>query len=65
MFLVADAPVDLPTITPQMLQGGALAILGGTVFYLLTKTFPAFLRALKDQRDAFLAHLNERDRRAD
>lgn len=60
MFAVADA-VDLSPITPQMLQGSALAILGGTVWYLLARTFPAFLAAQKDQRDAFLAHLDKRD----
>lgn len=61
MFLAADAPVDLSPMTPGLLQGSALAILGGTVWYLLARTFPAFLAAQKDQRDAFLAHLNKRD----
>lgn len=62
MFLAADIPVDFSPVTPQILRGGALAILGGTVWYLLARTFPAFLAAQKDQRDAFLAHLEKRDR---
>ena len=62
MFAAADVPVDLSPVTPAMLQGSALAILGGTVWYLLARTFPAFLAANKDQRDAFLAHLEKRDR---
>jgi len=61
MFAVADMPVDLSPMTPGLLQGSALAILGGTVWYLLARTFPAFLAAQKDQRDAFLAHLDKRD----
>lgn len=52
---------DLSPVAPQILQGGALAILGWTVWYLLTRTFPAQIAAQKEQRDAFLAYLAKRD----
>lgn len=54
---------DLTPFAPEILQGGALAVLAGTVWYMLAKTFPAHTAALKDQRDAFLAHLEKRDER--
>jgi threonine/homoserine/homoserine lactone efflux protein len=57
MLLVAD----ISPIAPQILQGGALAVLAWTVWHMLTRTFPAQTAALKDQRDAFLAHLAQRD----
>ena len=63
MLLAADLPLDLSPVAPQILQGGALAVLAGTVWYMLAKTFPAHTAALKDQRDAFLAHLEKRDER--
>ena len=71
LILVADtAPVwlaEMPLIAesvpnpigPQCLQGGALAALVGTVWYMLTRAFPAHLAAIKDQRDAFLAAIEK------
>ena len=61
MLLAADVPPDLSPIAPQILQGGALAVLAGTVWYMLARAFPAHTAALKDQRDAFLAHLEKRE----
>lgn len=59
MLLAADTFIS--PIAPQILQGGALGVLAFTVWYMLAKTFPAHTAALKDQRDAFLAHLEKRD----
>lgn len=63
MLLAADVPPDLSPVAPQILQGGALVVLAGTIWYMLAKTFPAYTAALKDQRDAFLAYLEKRDER--
>lgn len=52
---------DFTPLAPQILQGGALAVLAWTVWWMLTRTFPAHTAALKDQRDAFLEHLAKRD----
>jgi hypothetical protein len=38
----------------QALQGGALAILGATLYYVLTKAFPAHLKAISASRESFL-----------
>jgi hypothetical protein len=62
-LLAADIPSDLLPVAPQIIQGGALAVLAGTIWYMLAKTFPAWTAALKDQRDAFLAYLEKRDER--
>lgn len=61
MILAADIPIDLLPGGPQVLQGGALAVLAWTVWYMLARTFPAHRADLKDQRNAFLAHLEKRD----
>lgn len=44
---------------PPILQGSALAILGGTLWYMLTRTFPAHTAALKEQRESFLKALQD------
>jgi len=49
---------------PPILQGSALAILGGTVWYMLTRTFPAHTAALKEQRESFLKALQDECREA-
>ncbi|MFA5186711.1 MAG: hypothetical protein WC551_09565 [Patescibacteria group bacterium] len=38
----------------QVLQGSALAILGGTIWYILTRAFPAHLKAISASRESFL-----------
>lgn len=47
---------------PPILQGSALAILGGTLWYMLTRTFPAHTAALKEQRESFLKALGDERR---
>jgi hypothetical protein len=39
---------------PQAASGGSLAILGGTVWYLLARAFPAHCRAQREDRAAYL-----------
>jgi hypothetical protein len=65
LLATAGATAPMAGLAPQVLQGGALAILGWTVWYLLSRTFPAHTAALKEQRDAFLAHLEKRDSKSD
>lgn len=48
MILAADIPPDLLPIGPQILQGGALAVLAWTAWYMLTRTFPAHRADLRD-----------------
>jgi len=57
LLAAADAAGPAAGLAPLVVQGGALAILGSVVWYLLTKTFPAHTAALKDQREAFLRTL--------
>lgn len=55
----------LPTeLAPQILQGGALGVLAFTVWYMLTRTFPAHTAALKEQRESFLRALQDERREA-
>lgn len=53
--LTAEAIPAIPTIPPQILQGGELAVLAWTIWYVLARTIPAHTAALAAQRDAFLA----------
>lgn len=54
------ADTVVPTeLAPPILQGSALAILGGTLWYMLTRTFPAHTAALKEQRESFLKALQD------
>lgn len=39
---------------PQAASGGSLAILGGTVWYLLARAFPAHCRAQREDRIAYM-----------
>lgn len=56
--VVADSAI--PTdMTPEMLQGGVLAVLGWTIYYVLVKVFPAHEKAQREQRDAFLKLLKD------
>lgn len=45
--------------TPQIVQGGVLAVLSWTIWYVLARVLPAQHRALKEQRDAFLEAIKE------
>ena len=63
MLLAADSVV--PSVPPEMLRGTALAVLAWTIWYLLARVFPAQIAAQKEQRDAFLAHLEKQDKRGD
>jgi hypothetical protein len=65
LLATADAVAPATGLSSGIVQGGALAILGSVIWYLLTRTFPAQTAALKDQRDAFLAYLEKRDNRTD
>jgi hypothetical protein len=69
MLWAADVASPLMPYASQVLQGGALAVLAWVVWYILSKSFPAHAKALKDQREDFLRILKEdrdsleRDRR--
>jgi hypothetical protein len=63
LLATADNVAQFTGFGELVLQGGALAILGWTVWYLLARTFPAQTAALKEQRDAFLAHLEKQERK--
>ena len=58
--LLATDPV-IPSVPPEMLSGGVLAVLAWTIYYVLVKAFPAHQQAQKDQRDAFLTYLEKKD----
>lgn len=62
MLIIASgmAPSILP-VPAEALQGGALLSMTWCMWYMLARTFPAHLKAMKDQRDAFLKHLKERE----
>lgn len=42
------------TKAPEMLQLGALSLLGWIVWYLLVRAFPAHVKSQADERTAFL-----------
>ena len=61
IFLVAAAttasaatPLALPS---EILQGSALAVLGWTIWYVLSRTLPAHTKAMENQRQDFLEAL--------
>ena len=58
MLMAADATTQMPGMS-HLLQGGALGVLAWTIWYMLAKAFPAHNKALRDQREAFLAVLKE------
>ncbi len=43
----------------QTINAGALTVLGWMIWYLLTRAFPAHIRAQKEDRQAFLDALNK------
>ena len=59
VVLAADS-TPVFTMPPDVLQGGILAVLAWTIYYVLVKVFPAHERAQKDQRDAFLEFIDKR-----
>lgn len=59
-LLAIDSTDMVPAMAPEMLQGGALAVLAWTIWYVLARVFPAHEKAQRDQRDAFLKFLAER-----
>ena len=60
LFAIAPAA---PISTQLIIEGGALAILGWTVYYLLSRALPeerkSFLRALQEERKDFLQSLDK------
>ncbi len=48
------SPLALPS---EILQGSAFAILGWTIWYVLSRTLPAHTRAMESQRQDFLEAL--------
>ena len=53
----------IPSILPvpaDVIQGSAILSLTCTIWYLLAKTFPSHLKAMKDQREDFLAFLRDK-----
>jgi len=59
MLVASEAKTIIPEIATGPLQMGALAILSWVIWHMLTKTFPAHSKALKDQREDFLKVLGE------
>ena len=57
--LAADS-IPILTVPSDVLQGGILAVLAWTIYYVLVKVFPAHEKAQKDQRDAFLEFIAKR-----
>ncbi len=58
--MVGAIPSGFP-FSADVIKGGALLSMTCTIWYLLARTFPAHLKAMKDQREDFLAYLHERD----
>jgi len=56
LFAASDV---INTSCPEMLQGGAVAILGVAVWYLLAKEIPALLKSIEAQRKDFLQSQKE------
>ncbi len=53
---------SIPNVLPvpaEALQGGALLSMTWCMWYMLARTFPAHLKAMKDQHDASLKHLKD------
>lgn len=59
MLMASSATSFVPENASSVLQGGALAVLSWVVWYMLAKALPAHNKALKDQREDFLAALKE------
>lgn len=59
MLMASNATPLVPEVASNILQGGALAVLAGVVWYMLARAFPAHNKALKDQREDFLQALRE------
>lgn len=55
----ANGAIPALEVAPQMLQGGVLAVLSWTIWYVFARVLPAHNKALKDQRDAFLEAIKE------
>lgn len=53
-LLAIDGATGWPSFGVEVLQGGALAVLAWTIYYLFAKVFPAHQEALREQRSAFL-----------
>ena len=59
MLVASESKAIIPEIASIPLQMGALAILSWVIWHMLTKTFPAHNKALRDQREDFLRVLRE------
>jgi len=59
IVMAVNGATPIPEIAPQVLQGGALAVLAWTIWYVFARVFPAQNKALKEQRDAFLGAIKE------
>ncbi len=61
-LIIASGTIpDSFPFSADVIKGGALLSMTCTIWYLLARTFPAHLKAMKDQREDFLAYLHERD----
>ncbi len=58
--MVGMIPSGFP-VSADVIQGSALLSMTWTIWYILARTFPSHLKAMKDQREDFLAYLHERD----
>ena len=52
------APVS-ELLAPPLMQGGILAVLSWTIWYVFARVLPAHNKALESQRDAFLGAIKE------
>lgn len=55
----ANGAIPALEVAPQIVQGGVLAVLSWTIWYVLARVLPAQNRALTEQRDAFLEAIKE------
>jgi len=59
VFTLANGAIPALDVAPQFLQGGVLAVLSWTIWYVFARVLPAQNKALKDQREAFLEAIKE------
>lgn len=59
--LIAEALEITPTMPPQVLPGGAMAVLAWTIWYVLARVLPRHDATVLALTNAFLAKLHEKD----
>ena len=61
LIIAAGVIPNTSPISADVIQGSALLSMTWTIWYILARTFPSFMKAMKDQREDFLGYLHERD----